>query len=57
MKTYPENVTEDEMKPNASWSPNLEGDARICEHWYWSDGSIIGVDGKENILHLSLKNG
>jgi len=46
MKSYPEDVTEVEVKPDASWRPKLEGDARLREHWHRPDGSIIIVDGE-----------
>lgn len=46
MKNYPEDVAEVEVKPDASWRPKLEGDAKHREHWHRPDGSIIIVDGE-----------
>lgn len=40
MKNYPEDVCEVEVKPDASWRPKLEGEARYHQQWRLPDGSL-----------------
>ncbi|KAH9325719.1 hypothetical protein KI387_005897, partial [Taxus chinensis] len=48
MKGYPEDVSEVEVKPDGSWRPKQEGEAKYREKWYLADGSfhILNEDTK-----------
>ena len=46
MKNYSKDVTEVEVKPDASWYPKVEGYASLREHWHQPDRSIIISIGK-----------
>lgn len=46
MKNYSKDVTEVEVKPDASWYPKLEGYARLRKCWHQPDISIIISIGK-----------
>lgn len=45
MKNYPEDVCEVEVKPDASWRPKLEGEARSHQQWRLPDGSLPITNG------------
>jgi len=46
MKNYSKDVTEVEVKPDASWYPTVEGYASLREHWHQPDRSITISIGK-----------
>eukprot|EP01018_Ginkgo_biloba_P009947 Gb_29862 [translate_table: standard] len=48
IKSYPEEVTEVEVKPDGSWRPKLGGEARFHEKWHFPDGSICITNGDDN---------
>ncbi|KAH7276482.1 hypothetical protein KP509_39G008900 [Ceratopteris richardii] len=57
MKNYGEDVVEVEMKPDGSWRPKLEGDARLKEPWRSPQGLLATAKSESYSLanHVELK--
>jgi len=54
MKNYPEDVCEVEVKPDASWRPKIEGEARCHQQWCLPDGSLPIPNGDaQNVPQIS----